>query len=113
MIKAIRVEGQAVANVPLSQNLTVYGRLEDPAQNPSCQPLGNLVLCPMEAAGEALGTIAFQSQAETSFTLSGNVLVQGVRQGKLWFGLRIEGALPPGLSQIELKNLKGYITVGL
>ncbi|WP_279165440.1 hypothetical protein [Thermus scotoductus] len=113
VVRGIRVEGQAVANVALSQTLTVYGRLQDPAQDPACQASVNLVLCPVGEAGEALGTIAFQGQAETPFTLSGDVLVQGVRRGKLWFGLRVEGVLPSGLTRLELKELKAHVTVGL
>lgn len=113
----MRLEGRAVADVPLDATLAVYGRLQnpDPDKDPGseCQPLGELVLCPEASAGEGLGEIAFQGGDQAPFVLEGETLTQGVRQGELWFGLRVKGALPPGLGEIRLEELKARVTVGL
>ena len=112
VVRGLRVVGEARANQPLVLTLHVYGRLQDPAQDPSCQVFSGIALC-SAAPGEALGTLAFQGSDRTSFTLSGQTLLEGVRQGRLWLGVAPEGALPPGLSQIHLEGLKAYVTVGL
>ncbi|WP_226980295.1 hypothetical protein [Thermus thermophilus] len=91
----------------------MYGRLQNPGEDPECYSLGDLVLCPEASAGEGLGEIAFQGGDQAPFALEGETLTQGVRQGELWFGLRVKGALPPGLSEIRLEELKARVTVGL
>ena len=117
VVRGVRLEGRAVADIPLDATLAVYGRLQnpDPDKDPGseCRSLGELVLCPEASAGEGLGEIAFQGGDQAPFVLEGETLTQGVRQGELWFGLRVKGALPPGLGEIRLEELKARVTVGL
>ena len=113
VVRGVRLEGRAVADVPLDATLAVYGRLQNPGEDPEGYSGGDLVLCPEASAGEGLGEIAFQGGDQAPFALEGETLTQGVRQGELWFGLRVKGALPPGLSEIRLEELKARVTVGL
>lgn len=73
----MRAEGRAVADVPLDATLAVYGRLQNPGEDPGCYSLGDLVLCPEASAGEGLGEIAFQGGDQAPFALEGKTLTQG------------------------------------
>ncbi|GLV46974.1 hypothetical protein TJA_01500 [Thermus sp. LT1-2-5] len=113
VVRALRVEGVARANVPLQARIHVYAHARDPREEEGCQSLGELVLCPASKAGERVGTLDFGGRPETAFTLTGDTLLQGLRQGRLWLGVAVEGSLPPGLSEIRLEEMKAHVTVGL
>ena len=43
VVRGVRLEGRAVADVPLDATLAVYGRLQNPGEDPECYSLGDLV----------------------------------------------------------------------
>ncbi len=108
VIQSVEVRGRAVANQPLNATIGVYGRVNDPSQG--CTPSGDFYLCP-RGGEEKLGELSFNSSPETSFTLQGQALTQGVKRGQLWLGVGVQG-LPAGGVHLELKDMQATVRIG-
>ncbi|KHG65014.1 MULTISPECIES: hypothetical protein [Thermus] len=111
VVRALWVQGVARANLPLNARVLVYARAQEPGSE--CYATNQFVLCPASKAGERVGTLDFGGQSEIPFTLTGDTLLQGLRQGRLWLGVALEGSVPPGLGEIRLEEMKAHVTVGL
>jgi len=110
-VRALEVKGIARANLALKARVLVYARAQEPGSE--CYATSQFVLCPASKAGERVGTLDFGGRAETPFTLAGDTLLQGLRHGRLWLGVAVEGNVPPGLGEIRLEEMKAHVTVGL
>ena len=108
VVQSVEVRGRAVANQPLNATLEVYGRV----QSPPCglDPSGSFYLCPKDQE-ERLGELAFNGTSQTSFTLQGQALTQGVKEGRLWLGVGVQG-LPAGGVRLELKDMQATLRTG-
>lgn len=108
VIQDVQVTGEAQASQTLNLTLSVYGRAQDPASN--CTSYGDFYSCPADRE-EKLGDLVFQNQNQTTFTLKGEALTQGIKQGKLWLGVSVQGPLTGGVT-LTLKNMQATVRVG-
>jgi hypothetical protein len=110
------------ASQPLSANVGVYARTEDPTRDPSCTPvnarLENLnvdvafpaYICTANANDSKVGEVSFENgkyaslEKRTAFDTS--TIVEGIRGGKLWLGIDPRG-LPSTPLTLQL-NLLGF-----
>ena len=112
VIRGIRVEGILEASLPLNATIEFYARTQDPKTDPSCQAFASFYLCPVGPGDEKAGEAAFQGSTQAAFTLQGNRLLEGLRAGRFFLGLKASG-LPAGPLRLTFKNMKAYLTVGL
>jgi hypothetical protein len=117
VLKDVRVEGTLEASQPLLLTLDLYARTQDPAQDPNCQPLGDLTTpyayaCAVGAEDGPIGEASFQGTSTTSLSLNGPKLTEGLQQGRLWLGVKVQG-LPAARITFTFKNLRATFTLGL
>ncbi len=115
VFRAVRIQGQARLEQPASLNVTLFARLQDPAGDSSCtQPPGqSFYLCSKGNQDAQLGQLSFSGNTgPVPLDLQGQVLLEGVRQGKIWFGLELSG-WPGQPNTLHLENLVAQVTVGL
>ncbi|WP_337845839.1 hypothetical protein [Thermus sp.] len=115
VVKGLRVDGLLEASQPLTATLEFYARTKDPSADPGCQapPLGSagVYLCAIGPDDEKVGEAVFNGSQQASFTLQGTKLTEGIKQGKLWLGLKYQG-LPSTPLTLTFKDMKATITVG-
>lgn len=114
VVKGLRVEGLLEASQPLTATLEFYTRTKDPSADRGCQapPPGSAVyLCAIGPDDEKVGEAVFNGSQQASFTLQGTLLTQGIKQGRLWLGLKYSG-LPSTPLTLAFKNMKAIVTVG-
>ena len=112
VIRGIRVEGILEASLPLNATIEFYARTQDPKTDPSCWTLPSYYLCSVGPGDEKVGEAAFQGSTQAAFTLQGNRLLEGLRAGRFFLGLKASG-LPLEPLTLTFKNMKAYLTVGL
>jgi len=114
VIRGIRVEGILEASLPLNATLEFYARTQDPENDPSCWtlPSFSFYLCSVGSSDEKVGEAAFQGSTQAAFTLQGNRLLEGLRAGRFFLGLKASW-LPAQQLTLTFKNMKAYLTVGL
>lgn len=114
VIRGVKVEGILEASQPLTATLEFYARTEDPGD---CDPLPpvapSVYLCSIgpEDEDEKVGEAVFNGTRSAPFTLQGGRLTEGIRQGRLWLGLKYQG-LPSTPLTLTFKGMKATVTVG-
>ncbi len=112
-IRAVRITGEASLEAPAYLTLELYGRSRAPE---GCQSQSwggqTYYLCPQGPDDGPLGQLSFSPNSPTQpLDLQGQALAEGIRQGQLWLGVRVQGGAVD--NTLYLKNLKASITVGL
>ncbi|WP_018460664.1 hypothetical protein [Thermus oshimai] len=112
VVRGVRVDGILEASQLLTATLEFYARTEDPGDCDPVPPVApSVYLCAIGPDDEKVGEATFSGTSRTAFTLQGETLAQGIRQGRLWLGLKYQG-LPSTPLTLTFKGMKATVTVG-
>ncbi|MGQ9735718.1 MAG: hypothetical protein ACUVUP_03910 [Thermaceae bacterium] len=110
--KRVEITGEANLSPHTPLSLVVYARTSAPAPL-GCLEFSNIYICDEGQKGTYVGEINFMEASHTSFTLGkegGETLAQGVNQGQLWLGVKVEGTGSLN-STLTLKEMEATVTV--
>ena len=110
-VQALRIvvtgEAELSPHVPLS--LDVHARASAPS---GCLEYFDIYVCDISPEDTYVGRIDLTKASRTSFTLGeqgGEILAQGVNQGRLWLGVKVGGTGSPNAT-LTLKNMTATVT---
>jgi len=121
VVRGIRVEGVLEASTLLNVTLEFYARTQDPSQDDACTAFtlpgagSSIYFCsigPNDQKDQKVGQATFQNSKQASFTLQGTKLAEGIKEGRLWLGIKASG-LPSTPTRLTFRNMRAHVTLGL
>jgi hypothetical protein len=113
VVRSLRVEGVLEASTLLNVTLEFYARTQDPSQDPACTAFtlpgagSSIYFCsigPNDQKDQKVGQATFQNSQQASFTLQGTKLAEGIKEGRLWLGIKASG-LPSTSLTLTFSNM--------